>query len=65
MMSKKDYVRFAIMFSEELSDLHELDEEESMAGVLLARIIRNTTKIFSEDNPMFDSEKFYSALEGK
>lgn len=62
-MTKKDYKKFVEIFGNELAELHNVGAEESDTGVMLARIIRYTAGIFSQDNPRFNTGKFYEEID--
>lgn len=63
-MTRKDYRKFADMFGKVRADLSAhtggmLDRDRLTA---IAHIEEETMAIFAEDNPLFDSEKFRTAI---
>ena len=63
-MSRKDYVKFAAMYSRIRADIkaNPLHCEDAELATVDALIIQ-TADIFALDNPNFDRSRFYAACE--
>lgn len=55
-MSKKDYIKFAEMFSALRQDQDILSKND-----LLEKLYLSVCQIFIKDNPNFDTKKFFQA----
>jgi hypothetical protein len=68
-MTKKDYIKFAEMFKEELYSLDSppFGEPNYQAIASVSHLARQSADIFAEDNPNFNRSKFLKAcgLEGE
>lgn len=52
-MTKKDYIKFAVMFN--------VYKDMPSANTLWDALVKHSADIFSEDNPKFDKKRFYAA----
>ena len=62
-MSKKDYIKFAEMFNQQLADLNRnsFDDTNYQAIATVVVIAELTADIFEQDNPRFNRSKFLVA----
>jgi hypothetical protein len=65
-MTRKDYVKFAKMFKEQMEILRfEVQRGRTIksagAHLILLELARETADIFAEDNPNFNRAKFLAA----
>jgi hypothetical protein len=59
-MSKKDYIKFAEMFKEQLG-LAQEENDGSISENAIEGIVFCVADIFAEDNPNFNRSKFLKA----
>jgi len=64
-MTKKDYIKFADMFSERFNKLDRRVGTSIAEQQELLTIIEDTMAIFSEDNPRFDKQRFIQYINTK
>jgi len=62
MMSKQNYVNFAVMLKQEKDTLTNYVNPGSISAIEeLERIVGEIAYLFSLDNPLFDRERFFKA----
>lgn len=60
-MTKKDYIKFAALLKDLRTDLSNTDDRTINPGGMLDRVESDMVRIFKQDNPNFDEDRFFRA----